>query len=68
MLHGCKQTPDDFAGGTRMNELADELQFLVVYPAQAWTANYSRCWNWFRRATSAATTASLRSSPASRSR
>jgi poly(hydroxyalkanoate) depolymerase family esterase len=48
MLHGCKQTPDDFAGGTRMNELADELQFLVAYPAQAWTANYSRCWNWFR--------------------
>ena len=48
MLHGCKQTPDDFAVGTRMNELADELQFLVVYPAQAWTANYSRCWNWFR--------------------
>jgi poly(hydroxyalkanoate) depolymerase family esterase len=48
MLHGCKQTPDDFALGTRMNELADELGFLVAYPAQAWTANYSKCWNWFR--------------------
>ena len=48
MLHGCKQTPDDFAVGTRMNELADELKFLVVYPAQASSANYSRCWNWFR--------------------
>jgi poly(hydroxyalkanoate) depolymerase family esterase len=48
MLHGCKQTPDDFAVGTRMNELADELGFLVAYPAQAWTANYSKCWNWFR--------------------
>jgi poly(hydroxyalkanoate) depolymerase family esterase len=48
MLHGCKQTPDDFAMGTRMNELADELGFIVVYPAQAWTANYSKCWNWFR--------------------
>src|SRR5918992_1307813 len=48
MLHGCKQTPDDFAVGTRMNELADELGFVVVYPAQAWTANYSKCWNWFR--------------------
>jgi poly(hydroxyalkanoate) depolymerase family esterase len=48
MLHGCKQTPDDFAAGTRMNELADELGFLVVYPAQAWAANLSRCWNWFR--------------------
>jgi poly(hydroxyalkanoate) depolymerase family esterase len=48
MLHGCKQTPDEFAVGTRMNQLADELAFLVAYPAQAWTANYSRCWNWFR--------------------
>jgi poly(hydroxyalkanoate) depolymerase family esterase len=48
MLHGCKQTPDDFADGTRMNKLADELAFVVVYPAQAWSANYSRCWNWFR--------------------
>jgi poly(hydroxyalkanoate) depolymerase family esterase len=48
MLHGCKQTPDDFAVGTRMNELADELAFLVVYPAQASSANYSKCWNWFR--------------------
>jgi poly(hydroxyalkanoate) depolymerase family esterase len=48
MLHGCKQTPDEFAAGTGMNRLADELNFLVVYPAQTWTANYSRCWNWFR--------------------
>jgi poly(hydroxyalkanoate) depolymerase family esterase len=48
MLHGCKQTPDDFAVGTRMNELADELGFIVAYPAQPWTANYSKCWNWFR--------------------
>jgi poly(hydroxyalkanoate) depolymerase family esterase len=50
MLHGCKQTPDDFAVGTRMNQLADELGFIVIYPAQAWNANLSRCWNWFRAA------------------
>jgi poly(hydroxyalkanoate) depolymerase family esterase len=48
MLHGCTQSPDDFAAGTRMNALADEHGFLVIYPAQAANANGSRCWNWFR--------------------
>ena len=48
MLHGCTQSPDDFATGTQMNQLADEHGFLVVYPEQAANANGSRCWNWFR--------------------
>jgi poly(hydroxyalkanoate) depolymerase family esterase len=47
MLHGCTQTPDDFAAGTRLNELAEEQPCLVLYPAQAQAANGSRCWNWF---------------------
>jgi poly(hydroxyalkanoate) depolymerase family esterase len=49
MLHGCGQTPDDFANGTRMNALAEERQCLVLYPEQTHAANHSRCWNWFKR-------------------
>lgn len=48
MLHGCKQNPDDFAAGTRMNELAQAQGFRVLYPAQAPRSNASRCWNWFQ--------------------
>ncbi|MFM9914407.1 MAG: alpha/beta hydrolase family esterase [Rhizobacter sp.] len=48
MLHGCTQDPADFAAGTRMDSLAREQGFAVLYPAQAQSANPSRCWNWFK--------------------
>jgi poly(hydroxyalkanoate) depolymerase family esterase len=47
MLHGCTQSPDDFAAGTRMNALAEEHGCLIVYPGQTQSANAQKCWNWF---------------------
>jgi len=32
MLHGCTQSPDDFAAGTRMNEAAEAQICLVAWP------------------------------------
>ncbi|MBO1075910.1 extracellular catalytic domain type 1 short-chain-length polyhydroxyalkanoate depolymerase [Roseomonas marmotae] len=47
MLHGCTQSPDDFAAGTQMNALAEEQACLIVYPGQTSSANAQKCWNWF---------------------
>lgn len=47
MLHGCTQSPEDFAQGTGMNSLADEFGVIVAYPEQTRSANASKCWNWF---------------------
>lgn len=48
-LHGCFQTPEDFALGTRLNAAAERRGLLVLYPAQRPRDNPSRCWNWFER-------------------
>ena len=49
MLHGCLQSADDFAAGTRMNFAAEESSCFVVYPEQPAAANASKCWNWFKQ-------------------
>ncbi|KAB2541386.1 esterase [Salipiger aestuarii] len=49
MLHGCTQSPEDFAAGTGMNELAEKHGFVVIYPAQSRGDNAQSCWNWFSR-------------------
>lgn len=55
-LHGCNQTADDAAVGTRLEELAEEKGLLVLFPEQTRPAgssypladgNGSGCWNWF---------------------
>ena len=48
MMHGCTQSPEDFAAGTRMNEAAERHGCLVLYPAQVKSANANGCWNWFQ--------------------
>ncbi|WP_051603004.1 extracellular catalytic domain type 1 short-chain-length polyhydroxyalkanoate depolymerase [Simplicispira psychrophila] len=47
MLHGCTQNADDFALGTGMNQAAAPANAMVLYPAQARSANPNGCWNWF---------------------
>jgi poly(hydroxyalkanoate) depolymerase family esterase len=49
MLHGCTQSADDFAAGTRMNFAAEENSCFVVYPEQPAAANAAKCWNWFKQ-------------------
>lgn len=53
MLHGCRQTPEEFAQATRITQLADANGWLVLLPRQTDKANAWSCWNWFDTATSA---------------
>ena len=50
MLHGCTQTPEDFAIGTGMCAAADRLGAHVLWPEQTRAANANGCWNWFEPA------------------
>lgn len=52
-LHGCGQTAEIAAVGTRFRDEADARRMIVVFPEQNTTPNQSQgngigCWNWFR--------------------
>ncbi len=49
--HGCKQTPEEFAEGSRVAAMADAHGWLVLMPRQSEPANAWHCWNWFDAAT-----------------
>lgn len=53
MLHGCNQSVDDFAQGTRMNQLAEKQGFAVLYPQQSLSGHPKRCWHWYNKDTQA---------------
>ena len=50
MLHGCDQTAVEFAQGSRMNRLAEEKGFAVLYPQQSLKSHPQRCWPWYELA------------------
>lgn len=52
VLHGCVQSADDIARGTRLSEAAAREGFVVLYPEQPASANLQRCWNWYSPAQS----------------
>jgi poly(hydroxyalkanoate) depolymerase family esterase len=51
MLHGCQQSATQFAQGTRMNRLAEDKGYMVLYPEQPVTVQAQRCWRWYDRST-----------------
>lgn len=60
MLHGCTQSPDDFAAGTRMNFLAEEENCFVAYPSSPAEPTKRNAGTGFARATSSGAAANLR--------
>jgi hypothetical protein len=60
MLHGCTQSPDDFAAGTRMNFIAEEQTCLWSIRRKAATPTLRNAGTGFARPTSVATKASPR--------
>jgi poly(hydroxyalkanoate) depolymerase family esterase len=47
MLHGCTQDAEDFARGTRMDQVADENGVVLAYPEQPAASQPQKCWTWY---------------------
>ncbi len=47
VLHGCMQSAIEAAELTGWNKLADNNNFVLIYPEQRAANNPSRCFNWF---------------------
>jgi len=47
MLHGCTQDPDDFARGTRFDQIAAERGVIVAWPEQTGEHHPQKCWTWY---------------------
>lgn len=47
LLHGCMQTPAEFADSSRFTAVADRNGFLLVVPHQESRHHPQRCWRWY---------------------
>lgn len=46
-LHGCSGDAESFARATRLDALADEHRFRVLYPQEIASHHEDLCWRWF---------------------
>ena len=47
LLHGCLQTPEEFAEATRFTTVADRNGVILVLPRQEQRHHSRRCWRWY---------------------
>jgi poly(hydroxyalkanoate) depolymerase family esterase len=47
LLHGCTQTPAEFADATRFTTVADRHGIILVLPRQERRHHNRRCWRWY---------------------
>lgn len=47
LLHGCTQDPYQLDTASGMRTVADQNNFMIVYPQQNAASSPHRCWNWY---------------------